>query len=121
MKRGRLSRNVIVLGALSLLTDASSEMIIPLLPVFLTATLGASALALGWLEGLAEATARVLKLLSGRWSDRQGCRRPFVLGGDALSALARPLVALAAAPWHVLAVRLADRTGKGLCSDRRNL
>ena len=120
MARSWLSRNVIVLGVVSLLTDASSEMIVPLLPVFLTGTLGAGALALGWIEGLAEATASVFKLLSGRWSDRAGKRRPFVLAGYTLSACARPLVALAAAPWHVLAVRLTDRTGKGLRSSPRD-
>lgn len=120
MARSWLSRNVIVLGVVSLLTDASSEMIVPLLPVFLTSVLGAGALALGWIEGLAEATASVLKLLSGRWSDQSGRRRPFVLAGYTLSACARPLVALASAPWHVLAVRLADRTGKGLRSSPRD-
>jgi len=118
--RSWLSRNVIVLGVVSLFTDVSSEMIIPLLPVFLTSVLGAGALALGWIEGLAEATASVLKLLSGRWSDRAGRRRPFVIGGYTVSALARPLVALATAPWHVLAVRLADRAGKGLRSSPRD-
>lgn len=120
MTRTWLTRNVLVLGLVSLLTDASSEMVIPLLPVFLTTVLGASAMTLGWIEGLAEATASVLKLLAGRWSDRLGRRRPFLLAGYTLSAAARPLMALAGAPWHVLAVRMTDRTGKGLRSSPRD-
>jgi MFS family permease len=120
MRKARLSRNVIVLGLVSLFTDMSSEMIMPLLPVFVTGVLGAGALALGWIEGLAEATASVLKLLSGRWADRSGRNRPFVIAGYGLAALARPLVALAAAPWHVLAIRLTDRVGKGLRSSPRD-
>lgn len=119
--RGRtwLSRNVIVLGMVSLLTDAASEMVIPLLPIFLT-TMGAGALVLGWIEGLAEATASLLKLLSGRWADRLGRNRPFILAGYSISSVARPLFALATSPWHVLAVRLTDRTGKGLRTSPRD-
>ena len=119
-RRGRLGRNVWAIGLVSLLTDTSSEMIAPLLPVFLTTVLGAGPLALGWVEGVAGAVASVLKLLSGRWSDRVGRRRPFVVGGYALSALARPAMALAAAPWHVVLVRSVDRTGKGLRSSPRD-
>ena len=119
--RGRtwLNRNVIVLGMVSLLTDAASEMVIPLLPIFLT-TMGAGALVLGWIEGLAEATASLLKLLSGRWADRLGRNRPFILAGYSISSVARPLFALATSPWHVLAVRLTDRTGKGLRTSPRD-
>ena len=118
--RSWLTRNVLLLGLVSLLTDAASELIIPLLPLFLTGTLGASALLLGWIEGLADLVASVLKLLSGRWADRLGRNRPFVLGGYGLSSLARPFVALATAPWHVLLVRVLDRTGKGLRSSPRD-
>lgn len=114
------SRNVLILGAVSLLTDVSSEMILPLLPAFVTGVLGGGAMALGWMEGLAEATASLLKLLSGRWSDRLGRRRPFVLAGYTLSSLARPLMALAGAPWHVVAIRAADRVGKGLRTSPRD-
>ncbi len=71
-KRSWVTRNVVMLGAVSLLTDTATEMTMPLLPLFLTSTLGAGALALGWIEGLAEATAGVLKLFSGRWADRLG-------------------------------------------------
>jgi len=119
-RRPWITRNVVVLGVVSLLTDASSEMIIPLLPAFLTGVLGAGALALGLIEGVADATASVLKLLAGQWSDRYGRRRPFVIGGYVLSSAVRPLVALATAAWHVLAVRTMDRVGKGLRTSPRD-
>ncbi|OIP41344.1 MAG: hypothetical protein AUK47_06450 [Deltaproteobacteria bacterium CG2_30_63_29] len=117
---GWLAPNVVALGVVSLLTDSASEMVIPLLPVFLTTVVGAGPLALGAIEGAAEAVASLLKLLSGRWSDRLGRRRPFVLAGYSLSSTARPFMALAGAAWHVLAVRLLDRTGKGLRSSPRD-
>ncbi len=115
-----LTRNVVLLGLVSLLTDTASEMIMPLLPLFLTSTLGAGALALGWIEGLAEATASVLKLLSGRWADRLGRNRPLIVAGYFISSCARPFVAAATATWHVLAVRIADRTGKGIRTSPRD-
>jgi MFS family permease len=109
-----LPRAVRTLGAVSLLTDASSEMIYPLLPSFLSGVLGAGPAFLGLVEGAAEAVASACKLLAGRLSDRTRRRKPFVVFGYGLSTFARPLVALAASPWHVLAVRLADRFGKGV-------
>lgn len=115
-----LPRTVKVLGAVSLLTDASSEMIYPLLPAFLRGPLKAGPAFLGLVEGSAEALASLLKLVSGRLSDRLPRRKPLVVAGYSASALARPLVALAAAPWHVLLVRLADRTGKGVRSAPRD-
>ena len=114
MPPARLGRTVIALGVVSFLTDASSEMIYPLLPVFLTATLGASAATLGMIEGAAESTAALLKLASGWWSDRVRRRKPLVVFGYTLSSLARPLVALAQSSGQVLAIRLADRVGKGV-------
>lgn len=102
-----------VLGAVSLLTDVSSEMIYPLLPAFLTGALKAGPAFLGVVEGLAEATASLLKLVAGRVSDALPRRKPLVVAGYALSSLARPLIALATLPWHVLAIRLFDRAGKG--------
>jgi MFS family permease len=110
----------VLLGVVSLLTDTSSEMMVPLLPVFLTSVLGAGALALGWIEGLADATASVLKLVAGRWSDRSSRRRPLVVAGYTLSSAARPVVAAATAPWHLLAIRVLDRVGKGLRSSPRD-
>ncbi|MBI2796243.1 MAG: MFS transporter [Gemmatimonadetes bacterium] len=118
--REPLSRTVRVLAAVSLLTDVSSEMIYPLLPVFLTATLGVSAGFVGVVEGLAETTAAMLKLLSGWWSDRVARRKPFLVAGYGLAALARPLVALASAGAQVLAIRMLDRVGKGLRSAPRD-
>jgi MFS family permease len=108
-----LPRSVKTLGVVSLLTDASSEMIYPLLPSFLTRTLGAGPAFLGLVEGAAEAAAGLVKIASGLLSDRAPRRKPFVVAGYALSTAARPLVALATAPWHVFAVRVADRIGKG--------
>jgi MFS family permease len=112
--RPTLGRNVLVLAAVSFLTDASSEIIYPLLPIFLTTVLGASASAVGAIEGAAETTSALLKLASGWWSDRLRRRKPLVVVGYALASLARPLVALAQSATHVLLIRLADRVGKGV-------
>jgi MFS family permease len=109
----RLPRAVIALGWVSLLTDAASDMIYPLLPAFLM-QLGGGATALGWIEGFGEATGAVLKLVSGRLSDRSKNRTRLVALGYGLSALMRPLYAFATLPWHAVAVRSADRVGKGL-------
>jgi MFS family permease len=115
-----LSRNVKALAAVSLLTDAASEMIYPLLPLFLSGVLGASASVIGTIEGIAESTASMLKLASGWWSDRAGRRKPFVVAGYGLAALVRPLMGLAQAPWQALAVRVTDRTGKGIRASARD-
>ncbi|MBI4617940.1 MAG: MFS transporter [Planctomycetes bacterium] len=80
-QRPYLARTVLALGFVSLLTDMASEMMVPLLPVFLTVTLGAGPLALGWIEGAAEAASSFLKFVSGRWSDKKGRRRPIVVWG----------------------------------------
>ncbi|MEA3245497.1 MAG: MFS transporter [Gemmatimonadota bacterium] len=116
----RLSRNVKALGVVSLLADVASEMIYPLLPLFLTGVLGATGTFVGVIEGAAETTSSMLKLASGWWADRVRRRKPLVVAGYALSAVARPLVALATAPWHVLAVRMSDRTGKGIRTSPRD-
>jgi MFS family permease len=109
-----ISRNVFLLGVVSLCTDASSEMIYPLVPLFLTQTLGAPMAIVGVIEGLAEATASLLKGISGWLSDRLGRRRPLVLAGYGLAAVSKPLLALAGS-WHlVLGARVLDRFGKGL-------
>ncbi len=118
-RRGVLVRNVVVLGLVSLLTDAASEIVIPLLPAFL-ATMGAGALALGIIEGVADFVASLLKLAAGAWSDRVGKRRPFVVAGYSLSSAVRPLYALASGVGFVLAIRVADRVGKGLRTSPRD-
>ncbi|MGB3096391.1 MAG: MFS transporter [Candidatus Deferrimicrobiaceae bacterium] len=120
MTRPRLHRNVVALGLVSLLTDLSAHMIYPLLPVFLTVTLGAGPAILGIIEGVAEATASLLKLFSGVWSDRLGRKKPLVLAGYFLSSVARPLMGLASAWGHVLAVRFSDRIGKGIRASPRD-
>ena len=120
MERAKLHRNVVSIGMVSLLTDLSSEMIYPLLPVFLTVTLAAGPAALGLIEGVAETTASLLKLFSGVWSDRSGRKKPLVLVGYGLSSLARPLVGFATGWGHVLAVRFCDRIGKGVRTSPRD-
>ena len=111
---------MLALGAVSFFTDVSSEMIYPLLPVFLTATLGASASTLGAIEGAAETTASLLKLASGWWSDRMRRRKPLVVLGYTLASIARPLVAVATSANQVLAIRLTDRVGKGIRNSPRD-
>ncbi len=110
----RLPRTVIALGAVSLLTDASSEMIYPLLPVFLSSVLGAGPLAIGAIEGAAESVAALLKLASGWWSDRLPRRKPLVVAGYGIASVVRPLTGLATGVGQVLAIRLLDRVGKGI-------
>jgi MFS family permease len=113
--RPRILRgNVLWLSIVSLLTDFSSEMIYPLLPYFLTNVLRAGPAFLGTIEGIAETTASLLKLASGWLSDRIRRRKILVLVGYGLASVVRPLVAIAAAPWQVLAIRFADRFGKGI-------
>jgi MFS family permease len=120
VNRARLGRNVIALGAVSFLTDVSSEMIYPLLPLFLATTLGASASMVGAIEGAAESMAALLKLASGWWSDRVARRRPLVVAGYAIASFARPLIAVARAAEHVLVIRLVDRVGKGIRTSPRD-
>ncbi len=109
-----LPRNVRLLGWASLLNDVASEAVFPLLPQFLLSMSSGGKLALGLIEGVADSTASLLKLWAGAWSDRSGGRRAFVVGGYGIAGLVRPLIGLAVAPWHVFAVRVVDRIGKGL-------
>lgn len=110
----RLPTSIWALGFVSLLMDVSSELIHSLLPVFMTTVLGASMLTVGTIEGLAEATALFVKVLSGPASDWWGRRKPLALAGYGLGALSKPLFALAASADGVLGARLLDRVGKGL-------
>ncbi len=109
-----LPRPVWLLGLTSLLTDTASEAIYPLLPIYLTRVLGAGAVSLGLIEGCAEAANSVLRVLSGHFSDRWRVRRPIVIAGYGLSSAVRPLTALVSSWPQLLAVRLADRAGKGI-------
>ena len=109
-----LPRPVFVLGAVSFLMDTSSELIHSLLPIFLVGVLGASALQLGLIEGLAEATASLTRPLSGALSDAIGRRKPLLLAGYGFAALTKPLFPLATGPLTVFAARFLDRLGKGI-------
>jgi MFS family permease len=121
--KNKLPSAVYLLGLTSLLNDAASDMIYPLLPLFLmgiTHSPGAGAAALGLIEGLAELVSALLKLVSGWASDRSGRRKPLVVAGYAVASAVRPLLALATSAAAVLAVRLVDRLGKGLRSSPRD-
>jgi MFS family permease len=114
VEKPAIPRPVWFLGWTSLFTDAATEMIYPLLPVYLSRVLGASAVSLGIIEGVAEAVNSVLKVISGYWSDRRSRRRPIVIAGYALSSISRPLIALTMTWPQVLLIRALDRTGKGI-------
>lgn len=115
-----LSRNVRNLGWVSLFNDVSSEMIYPLLPLFLTQVLGAGVIFVGLIEGIAESISSFLKLLSGWFSDRFQKRKEIILLGYSLASITRPLMALATSSLHVLFLRSADRVGKGIRSSPRD-
>ena len=115
-----LPRPIRLLGWVSLLTDAATEAVYPLLPVFITQVLGGPPVALGLVEGAADATSSILKIVAGRWSDRAGIRKPIVLLGYGLSSLIRPFVAIATSWPQVFAIRVTDRVGKGLRSAPRD-
>jgi len=103
-----------VLAAVSFLTDVASELVYPLLPLFLSTVLGVSASALGVIEGFAESVSSLLRLPAGWWSDRTKRRKPLVVVGYSIAALARPLIGFAQGAGQVLVIRVSDRFGKGL-------
>lgn len=116
----KLHATVYALGLTSLLNDAASDMIYPLLPLFLATSAGAGAAWLGIIEGSAEAMAAFLKIVSGHLSDRTQRRKPFVVAGYAVASVARPFLALVSSAAGVLALRLIDRFGKGIRSSPRD-
>ena len=120
VQQGRLKPQVILFGFVSLLNDSASEMIYPLLPIFLTTTLGATPVIVGIIEGAADGLASILKYFAGSISDRLPRRKPFVVIGYALAAASRALIAVAGRWPSVLAARLIDRTGKGIRSAPRD-
>jgi MFS family permease len=113
-RRIGIPAGVIVLGVVSFLTDFSSEMIFPLLPIFITTVLGATAISVGLIEGAAESIAAFLKAISGSWTDRIRRRKPFVLAGYGIAGIARPLIGLAGSWVVVFVLRFIDRIGKGI-------
>src|SRR4029453_16238568 len=115
-----LPRPVWQLGWVSFFTDTASEMIYPLMPLFLTRVLGAGPRSLGVIEGVAEAANSILKIVSGRMADRTGAPKPLVLAGYGLSSAIRPFIALATSWVHVLVLRFTDRLGKGIRSSPRD-
>jgi MFS family permease len=120
LDRFGLSRPVWLLGWISFFTDTASEMVYPLLPLFLTRVLGAGAMSLGVIEGVAEGANSILKILSGWFTDRFGQPKKLVLGGYGLSSAVRPLIAFVSAWPQVLALRFTDRLGKGIRSSPRD-
>ena len=120
----RLPRNVVAISLVSLLNDASSEIIYPLLPAFLKGLLGVSsphaAAVIGLIEGAAESVSSLLKLFSGYFSDRRGRRKGFVVFGYALAGVMRPLLGFASSWYQVFFIRLTDRVGKGIRSAPRD-
>jgi MFS family permease len=109
-----LSRPIWLIGWVSFFTDTASEMIYPLLPLFLTRVLGAGAMSLGVIEGFAEAANSILKVVSGKVADRTGRPKWLMFGGYGLSSTVRPLIAVATGWGQVLAIRFSDRLGKGI-------
>ena len=115
-----LPRTVWLLGAISLLNDAASELVYPLLPLYLATVLVAGPSVLGLIEGAAEAASSLLKLASGMLYDRHGRAKPFIVAGFSIAAIARPLIALVAVWPVLLLVRVGDRIGKGLRASPRD-
>src|ERR1051325_10892270 len=107
-EKTEIPRPVWFLGWTSLFTDAATEMICPLLPVYLSRVLGASAVSLGIIEGVAEGVNSFLKVISGYWSDRVHRGRPILIGGYALSSIARPFIAITKSWPQVLVIRALD-------------
>ncbi|HET7699050.1 MAG TPA: MFS transporter [Vicinamibacterales bacterium] len=120
LDRYGLSRPVWLLGWVSFFTDMATEMIYPLLPLFLTRTLGGTAMSLGVIEGVAEAANSALKIFSGWLTDRSGQPKTLVLAGYGLSSAVRPLIGLVTSWPQVLALRFTDRLGKGIRSSPRD-
>lgn len=116
----RIPKNVLILGLVSFLTDASSDMIYPLLPLFLSDVLGSSMLFIGLIEGVAESTASILKIFSGWLSDRLGKRKLLVALGYGISSAGKPILSVVTAGWHVLLLRFGDRFGKGVRTSPRD-
>src|SRR6266480_292417 len=119
LMRSRLPRNVVVLSWVSFFQDAASELLYPVMPLFITGVLGASPAILGLIEGVAEGTASITKAISGRLSDRF-TRRPLIAAGYGISSISKPVIGLATGWPLVLAARFTDRLGKGIRTSPRD-
>jgi len=115
-----IPRTVVMLGFISFFTDMSTEMIAPLLPIFLTSVLLAGPAVIGIIEGVAESTSSILKLISGYWADRWRRKKPLVFVGYGISSVARPFIGLATVWPFVLLIRFLDRVGKGIRTSPRD-
>jgi MFS family permease len=116
----KIPKPVLVLGLVSFMTDVASEMIYPLLPVFLGQILSASTVALGVIEGVAESTSAFLKLFSGVLTDRLNSKKPMIVAGYSIAALSRPLIGFARIWPVVMFLRFSDRIGKGIRTSPRD-
>jgi len=116
----KIPKNVLILGIVSFLTDVSSDMVYPLLPIFLSDVLHSSKVFIGLIEGVAESTASILKVFSGWLSDRLGKRKFLVSLGYGLSSLGKPILSVVTAGWQVLGLRFMDRFGKGVRTSPRD-
>ena len=112
--------NIILLGLVSFFTDVSSEMINPILPMFITA-LGGAGLVVGIIGGLGDSISSILNVFSGYWSDKVGKRKPLVFAGYGISALAKMLFPFALVWQHILALRVFERVGKGIRTAPRDV
>lgn len=119
-EKQEIPKNVVILGLVSFFNDVASEMVYPIIPIFLSSVLKASTTVVGFIEGLAEATAAITKFIFGYWSDKIGKRKPFVVFGYSFSALSKGLIGLATGWPMVLLSRFFDRFGKGLRTASRD-
>jgi len=117
--RTKISRNVVVLGFASLLNDISTEIILPILPMFIQ-SLGGTPLAIGLIGGLRDSMASLIALFAGYWSDRIGRRRIFVMSGYSISAICKLMLAFSQQWFHVLIFSSVERTGKGVRTASRD-
>lgn len=120
MKDIKVSKNIFVLGIVSFLNDVASEMVYPVVPIFLTTVLGAPAAIVGLVEGIADATSKILMAVSGVWSDKIHKRKLFVGAGYSFSTLSHLLMSLALAWPMVMFARVINRTGKGVRTAARD-
>ena len=116
----RIARNVVILGFVSMLNDIASEMVYPLLPIFLTSVVNTPVAIIGLIEGIADASTSLLKLLSGVLSDRLKKKKLLVMTGYFFGAIAKPILALSHTWQAVLSARVIDRTGKGIRTSPRD-